>query len=337
MNIIITGGAGFVGSEFAKFMVYRGNNVKIIDNLEYGYRSNFEDNEILAKNFIEADVRDTDFGRHLNGMDIIYHFAGISSLPECESNSQKCFSVNSAAVANILDAVRSSSVKRVVFASTSAVYENNPTNEIHKESDSVNPNLVYAVSKLFAEKICKSYAENYGIDIVIPRFFNVFGPHQDFKRKHPPFTSYVIREALMGIKPIIYNTDNCERDYIYIDDLMQYLLLMGESERHYSADIFNLASGEAFSALEIAQTIFDKMNKPFVYDKGDPMKFWDKYENLFDKNYNLSKERIYKEVFKHCLGDPKKIRTEFGYNPQTSLSQGLDKIIKYQERVAGLK
>jgi nucleoside-diphosphate-sugar epimerase len=80
-------------------------------------------------------VRDSDFAKHLDGIDIVYHFAGISALPECESKSQKCIEVNVAAVANVLGAVRTSKVKRVIFASTSAVYENNPKDEVHKETD----------------------------------------------------------------------------------------------------------------------------------------------------------------------------------------------------------
>lgn len=332
MNVLITGGAGFVGSELGKFLLTKnGKNVKILDSLEYGYRDNFEDNATLAKNFIQADIRDEDFAKHLENIDVVYHFAGISALPECESNPQKCFAVNTAAVANVLDAVRKSNVKRVIFASTSAVYENNPSEEIHKETDAVSPNLVYAVSKYCAEQVCKSYAENYGMDIIICRFFNVFGPHQDFKRKYPPFTSYLIREALTGVKPTIYNTEDCRRDYIYVNDLVEYLHLMAESPKHYSADIFNLASGESFNALEIAGAIYEILGKQLEYDKGDPMKFWDKYENLFNKNYNLAKNRVYKEVFKHCLGDPIKVRNEFKYTPKTSLVDGLREIVNYQK------
>ena len=147
MNILITGGAGFIGSELGKFLLSQGHNVKLLDNLEYGYRDNFEDNETLKNNFILADVRDADFGKYLEDIDIVYHFAGISALPECESHPYKAFDVNTAATANVLNAVRRSNVKRVIFASTSAIYENNPSDEIHKETDSVHPNLIYATTK----------------------------------------------------------------------------------------------------------------------------------------------------------------------------------------------
>lgn len=335
MNILITGGAGFIGSELGKFLLANGHNVKLLDNLEYGYRDNFEDNEILKNNFILADVRDAEFGKYLDGIDVVYHFAGISALPECESHPYKAYDVNTAATANVLNAVRRSNVKRVIFASTSAIYENNPSGEIHQETDEVHPNLVYATTKYCAEQICKSFAQNYGMDIVICRFFNVFGPHQDFKRKYPPFTSFLIREVLAGRRPTIYNTSDCKRDYIYVYDLMQYLYRMATSENEYHADIFNLSTGNAYSAMEIAETIYSALGKTFEYDTGEPLKFWDKYEELFNARYNLKKERVKQEVFKHCIGNGEKVRKEFNYVAQTDLLDGLKEIIEYQKNYKG--
>lgn len=331
MNILITGGAGFIGSELGKFLLTQGHSVKILDTLEYGYRDNFEDNETLKNNFIQADVRDADFAKYLEDIDIVYHFAGISALPECESHPYKAFDINTNGTVNVLNAIRHSKVKRLIFASTSAVYENNNNNEVHKEDDIVKPNLVYATTKYCAEQVCRAYAQNYGMDIVICRFFNVFGPHQDFKRKYPPFTSFLIREALAGRKPTIYNTEDCKRDYIYVYDLMQYLYRMGISENKYSADIFNLATGKAYSAMEIAETIYKALGKSLDYEKGEPLKFWDKYEELFNANYNLKKERVKQEVFKHCLGDGSKVRKEFNYEAKTDLLDGLKAIIEYQK------
>jgi nucleoside-diphosphate-sugar epimerase len=109
---------------------------------------------------------------------------------------------------------------------------------------------------------------------------------------------------------------------------------MAESQKHHKAEVFNLASGSAFSALDIAKTVYDAFGKPLEYEMGAPMKFWDKYEGLFDKNYNLSKERVYREVFKHCLCSPEKVRVEFGYIPKTSLKDGLSAIIEYQRKAS---
>ena len=103
------------------------------------------------------------------------------------------------------------------------------------------------------------------------------------------------------------------------------------SENRYCAEIFNLATGNAYSALEIAKTIYKVLGKEFVYEKGESKKFWDKYEELFNKKYNLSKERVEQEVFKHCLGDGSKIQREFNYLPETNLEDGVKEIIRYQK------
>ena len=332
LNVLITGGAGFIGSELAKFLLTKGVNVKILDNLEYGYRDNFEDNLILKNNFILADVRENSFEKYLKDIDVVFHLAGISALPECEANPQKAFDVNTTGSVNVLNSCRKSNVKKIIFASTSAVYENNPIDEIHKETDVVYPNLIYATTKYCSEQICKCYAQNYDMDIIICRFFNVFGPHQDFKRKYPPFTSYLIKCALGGgKKPVIFNTSDVKRDYIYVEDLMNYLYLMMISEKKYCAEIFNLATSQAYSAMEIAKTIYKLLNKPLDFDKGNPLQFWDKYNELFNTKYKLNTKRVEQEVFKHCIGDCTKIKNEFLYEAKTSLEEGLANIIKYQK------
>ncbi|HSQ97513.1 MAG TPA: NAD-dependent epimerase/dehydratase family protein [Rickettsiales bacterium] len=330
MKVLITGGAGFIGSELGKFLLKNGHKVVLLDTLEYGYRDNYEDIQELKDNFILDNVRNKDFGKYLKDIDIVFHFAGISALPENESDPYKAFDINTSGVANVLEACRDSNVKKFIFASTSAVYENNLDHEVHKEDDIVKPNLIYATTKYCSEQICKSFAQNYGMDITICRFFNVFGPHQDFKRKYPPFTSFLVREVLAGNIPTIYNTTDVKRDYIYIEDLLQYLYLMMTSQKHYKAEIFNLASKKGYSALEIAKTIFEALEKEFIYNKGESKNFWDRYETLFNKKYNLSKERVEQEVFKNCIGDNSKIIKEFNYFPKTDLLSGLKNIIEYQ-------
>ncbi len=330
MNILITGGAGFIGSEFAKFLLLKGNEVKILDTLEYGYRDNFEDNEYLVKNFILDDIRSKDFNKYLKNIDIVVHLAGISALPECEANPTKAIDINITGLTNVLNACRSSNVKKIIFSSTSAVYENNNPNDIYTEDMIVYPNLIYSTTKYMAEQICKSYSQNYDMNIIICRFFNIYGPHQDFKRKYPPFTSYLIREIVNGIKPTIFNTSNVKRDYIYVDDLMEYMYRMINSEKQYNSEIFNLCSGEGYSALEIADIIFKTLNKNIEYNSGNPNSFWDKYEELFDKNYNLSRKRIEKEVFKNAIGSNVKANNEFNYIPKTKIIDGIKHIIDFQ-------
>ena len=185
MNILITGGSGFIGSHLSeKLLINAENKLFLLDNLLTGSAKNIEHLDKDKVVLIEHDVQD-----HIEideQIDYVFHFAGIAPLPDCQSNPYDAIDTNVAGTVNILDAARFNGVKRVIFSSTSAIYENN-TNFPCTEDDEVSPYLVYSSSKLQSEMLCKTYAKTYGLDVVMLRFFNVYGPHQDVMRKQPPY------------------------------------------------------------------------------------------------------------------------------------------------------
>ncbi len=330
MKIAVTGAAGFLGSELAKYFKKQGAELILIDNMEYGYEDNLSDYPGLLDSLIVDDIRNDSVIQRLLDVEVVFHFAGISSLPECESNPVKAIDVNTTSVARILSGLRKSQkLRRFIFASTSAVYENN-ADSIMTEDMPVAPNLIYATTKLCAEHICRSYAQNYGMDIAVCRFFNVFGPHQDYLRPQPPFTSYLIREISAGRRPLVYNTSDVKRDYIYADDLIFFLEAVMRHSGKMCAEIYNLCSGQGYSALEILETIYKTMGKEPVFDRGDPGKYWDKYPVLFSGVHNLSNKRIEKEVFKDCIGSNAKISALTGLRCTVDLVEGLRHIANYQ-------
>jgi nucleoside-diphosphate-sugar epimerase len=201
---------------------------------------------------------------------------------------------------------------------------------ILSEGDKCEPNLIYAQSKYFAESLVKSYNDNYGIETIICRFFNVYGPHQDYRRKHPPFTSYLIKEVLAHNTPTLYNLGDAKRDYIYISDLLNYLNALMELENFSTAGIVNLCSGSAYSAMEILKTLESILGTKIDFIPGDPNDFWKKYSDLFDKMNNLNANRIRKEVNKNAIGNPQKIRHLTNYLPKADLRMGLKTVIDYQ-------
>ncbi|MDR0882634.1 MAG: NAD-dependent epimerase/dehydratase family protein [Candidatus Adiutrix sp.] len=330
MKAMITGAAGFLGSELAKYLEGKGFDLVLLDNMEYGYEDNLSDYPDLLKRLIVDDVRNPDILTYMTDVDVVFHFAGISSLPECETSPQKAFEVNTASVAGLLSGLRNMPrLKRFIFASTSAVYENN-TEEVMSEDLPLAPDLVYATTKLCAEHICRLYALNYDMDIVICRFFNVFGPHQDYKRLHPPFTSYLIREISNGRRPVVFNTSDVRRDYIYTEDLIAYLDYLMSAPEKMRADIFNLCSGHGHSALEIVKAVYKIFGREPSYDEGKPVDFWNKYPSLFDRAKNLSENRVKKEVYKNCIGSNRKIVGLSRQNCRYDLETGLKIITDYQ-------
>lgn len=336
MNILITGGAGFIGSQLAKSLILDNCNVTLLDNLSHGYKDNFIENGKPICNFIEADIRDDNFEKYLEGIDIVFHLAAISSLPYCQVNPLNAFDNNVRGVINILEAIRKTkSVKRFIFSSTSAVYENNK-NKLFDESLNVNPDLIYSVTKYNAESICRSYAKNYGIDTIICRFFNVYGEHADIHRVMPPFISYIAKEFYFNRSPILFNQTNAKRDYIYINDLIEILLLMIKSKEKYVGEIFNLCSGEGYSVPELLELYSNVSNKNIRPLFKDPIEYWDKFPELFI-NKALSKERIKKEVYKNSIGSIAKTKQHFNFQSKTEIIDGLKRIHKYSERVLANK
>ena len=165
-KILITGGAGFLGSQLGYQLHTQGHQVILLDNMSYGRLDNLLINGEFFGEFYGADIRSKKVFEIMNDVDYVFHFAGIAPLPDCQSNPYDAIDTNVAGTVNILDAARFNGVKRVIFSSTSAIYEDN-TSFPCTEDDEVSPYLVYPSSKLQSEMLCKSYAKTYGLDVVI--------------------------------------------------------------------------------------------------------------------------------------------------------------------------
>ncbi len=188
-RVLITGAAGFIGSQLAYKLWKNNDDVTLIDNFSYGHEDNLIFDDVDFNNvIIRGDIRSRDLMRHLfveNGFDYVYHLAGITPLPDCQSDPAEAVDVNVGGTANILELSRYYGVKKVIFASTSAVYEN--CNEFPSvEENVIPPSLLYPTTKYMCEQMCRSFYDCYGMSIACMRFTNVYGPHLDCLRKQPP-------------------------------------------------------------------------------------------------------------------------------------------------------
>ena len=196
-KVVITGGAGFIGSKLGYELNKKGYEVLLLDDLSFGYEENLTIDGSTFGTFKKIDIRSPDLKNYFLDADYIFHFASINTLPVCQSQPTYAIDVNVTGIANVLEASRLSNVKRIIFASTGAVYENN-TKFPCVEEDPINPNLVYSMSKSFCEKLCNSYSQLYGMEVCITRYYNVYGPHQDVKRTSPAIIAYIIKELLQN-------------------------------------------------------------------------------------------------------------------------------------------
>ena len=326
-KIVITGGAGFIGSQLGYHLHQKGHPVVLIDNLEFGYRDNLEVDGNKFGTFILGDVLDPRIWEYLKDTDVLFHFAALSALPVCQNQPQKATEVNVAGTAAMLEAARMHGVRRFMFASTSAVYEEN-TGTL-TEDEHVTPHLLYSATKQQSEIIVRGRDKVYDLDTVILRFFNVYGPHQDFRRKSPPFTSYIVRELAYGRAPVLHSSGDQSRDYIYLDDLLR-LVTSAMVVPAARGQTFNVASGKSHSVKEMYGIVAKLMHKenisPIYHTAGD---FWKAYPQLFQGAKPIQKSILEKEVNKNVFGNNSKAKEILGWEPKVTMKEGLKEMVKF--------
>jgi nucleoside-diphosphate-sugar epimerase len=303
-RILVTGVAGFVGSNLAKHFLDAGYSVVGVDNLSAGTLDNVD----ARVDFHKLDIRDSEIAVLFAEVDAVFHLAAKSSLTECLAKPLEAASVNVLGTLNVLEAARHAKVPKLVYADTSAEYEGIdvfPTPE-----DRVRPIGVYAASKHGGAAFCDSYRELYGMNITVVRYFNVYGPAQDWRRVVPPVMSAFIIRMLSGERPVIYGTGEKRRDFIYVDDVNALHQVIVEDPRS-AGKIYNVGTGTNFSVNEIYELI----------------------ENLL----HTGLKPIYKPDLpgeaQVTLGDISNAR-QLGWQPRVEIREGLRRSISYiQERV----
>lgn len=243
-RVLITGVAGFIGSSLAYRLVNAGYLVVGVDDLSAGLRESVPS----RVEFFQADVRSPKIYPLFAGVDSVFHLAAKACLPECHANPVETSDVNITGTANVLEAARRNGVRKFVYADTGAEYEGVPN--LPSPVETVRPLSIYAISKRGGALLCEGYRELFGIRVTALRYFNVYGPGQDWRRSTPPVMSTFILQLLNGKAPTLYGTGTQRRDFVYIDDVNDFHMLALEDERTDNR-VFNVGSGVNYSILEI--------------------------------------------------------------------------------------
>ena len=333
-KILITGAAGFISSQLSYRLYKLGHEVTLLDNFSYGHEDNlFFDDKTFIDEIYRNDIRDINFLDNLfaeKSFDVVYHLAGITPLPDCQSNPSLAVDVNVRGTVVLLELVRKYGVKKFIFTSTSAVYENNKDFP-SMESTVEKPSLIYPSTKWAAEQFCKAFYDAYNIPIVVLRFANVYGPHIDCLRTQPPVMGYLIRELFMNRSPVLHSTGEQERDFIFIDDLIDLAILVQKNEGY---DTVNVSTGMTISINKITEIIKDKMNRKQIETKYvDASHYWDKYPKLYSNPYPINNELMEREVLKYtCLSNNHAFE-KYGWKPKVSIEEGIQKTVDFSINV----
>jgi nucleoside-diphosphate-sugar epimerase len=250
---LITGGAGFIGSHIATRLVHEGQRVRVLDNLSSGTIRNLA--PILADiEFIEGDIRDSAvLQRAMAGVEVVFHEAAEPSVPRSIADPAATFAINVEGTLNVLTAARDRECRRVVFATTCAIYGDAP--ELPKlESLPPAPLSPYAMSKLTGEHLCAMYTRLYGLETVGLRYFNVFGPRQDPSSAYAAAIPKFLEAMQAGRRPRVFGDGEQSRDFVAVADVVRANLLAAHADG-VAGDVFNVASGRSVTINQVLATL----------------------------------------------------------------------------------
>lgn len=324
-RILVTGGAGFIGSALCEHFLAQDNQVVCLDNLLTGHRENIEP-FLKNKNFtfIEGDIRDSaTCAKACDGIGYVFHQAALGSVPRSIENPQRTNEINITGTLNMLVAARDARVKRFVYASSSSVYGDSPT--LPKVEDAIGePLSPYAVTKLVGEKYGKLFYDIYGLETVGLRYFNVFGRRQD---PEGPYAAVIPKWVMFLIKherPVINGDGTYSRDFTYIENVVEANEKAAVAREHgngemVAGEVFNIAFGGNTNLNELFSVLRDNLAQ-------------------FDKKI-AGTEPVYGPErpgdIPHSMASIDKARTLLGYNPRYDARQGFEKACRwYWERFA---
>ncbi len=239
--VLVTGGAGFIGSHIASAMAAAGAKVRIIDDLSTGHRENLD--EIGGDiDFVHASVADEEaLSKAIEDVELVFHEAAIPSVPRSVENPRQTHIASVDSTFSLLLAARENGVKRVVYAASSSAYGDQPTLP-KTESMLPEPLSPYAVAKLVGEQYCQVFTRVYGLETLSLRYFNVFGPRQDPSSQYSGVISRFISAILRGERPVIYGDGEQSRDFTYIDNVVDANLRAAQTTRG-TGQVINVANG----------------------------------------------------------------------------------------------
>ena len=302
-KVVVTGGAGFVGSHLTELLLSRGYHVIIIDDLSTGKKANIEPLlKSMRVEFIQGSITDPPLLQNLfQGVYYVFHQAAIPSVPRSIQDPLSTNKANITGTLNVLLAARDNNVKKVIYASSSSVYGDTPT--LPKREDMVShPQSPYALTKLVGEYYCYIFHQIYDLPTICLRYFNVYGPRQDSDSQYAAVIPIFIARVSQNKPPIIYGDGEQTRDFTFVKDVIQANIIGAESD---ACGVFNIGRGENSTLNDLAKTITDLMGKD-LQSEYHPPRVGDVRDSLAD----ISKARA------------------IGYEPQYSLDKGLRETIK---------
>jgi UDP-N-acetylglucosamine/UDP-N-acetyl-alpha-D-glucosaminouronate 4-epimerase len=305
--VLVTGGAGFIGSNLTEALLQRGHSVRVLDDFSTGKRENLIFNQAYPSlQIIEGDLRDlSTCQKAAQGMEYIFHQGALPSVQRSVEDPETSNAVNVGGTLNILLAAREKGVKRVMYAASSSVYGDTPTLPKHEEMPP-NPLSPYALQKYIGEQYCRLFYRLYGLETISLRYFNIFGPKQDPNSLYSAVIPKFIDALLQVRSPIIFGDGEQSRDFTYIENVVQANLLAMSAD-HVHGETINIACGKRISLNQLASLL----------------------KEILGSKQSLIYEEPRKGDVKHSLADIHRGKEIINYEPKVGMEAGLRKTVNF--------
>jgi UDP-N-acetylglucosamine 4-epimerase len=314
-RILVTGGAGFIGSNLCEALLKQGNNVVCLDNFFTGKRENIS-GFLAEKNFrlIEGDIRNPDVCKNaVDGIEYVFHQAALGSVPRSVEYPALTNDININGFLNILIACKESKVNRLIYASSSSVYGNHPA--LPKSEEDMGELLSpYAVTKRVNELYAMVFADLYGMEIIGLRYFNVFGKNQDTEGPYAAVIPKFIKLLMKGVSPVIFGDGSQTRDFTYVSNVIKANQLAALTENKAALNnVYNVACGSMITLNELYAILIELLSEH--------------YKDL--RHIKPEYVATRKGDIKESLASIEKAKTLLDYSPEYNVREGLEKSIQW--------
>jgi len=305
-KVLVTGGAGFIGSHLVDALVARGNDVRVVDDLSSGRRENLVSVE-RDVDFIEADLVDPGVAvRACDGVEVVFHVAALPGVPVSMEQPARCDRNNVGATVNLLEAAKDKGCRRFIFSSSASVYgDAGPSPQV--ETATPRPGSPYAASKLCCETYLKTFAEAFGLDCVSLRYFNVYGPRQPVGSSYSAVFPAFIGRMLDGREPVVYGDGLQTRSFVYVSDVVRANLLAADRASPLAGETLNIAADGCVTVLEVVQHINTALGTDIEPIHADP------------RPGDVRESRA----------DVERAKTFLGFTPEVSLDAGIAPTVEF--------
>lgn len=319
MVYLVTGGAGFIGSNLAEALVAQGGTVRVLDNFSAGKRENLRFPGSEKVEIIEGDIRDSETCRAaLKGVEIVFHEAALGSVPRSIEDPPTTHDVNITGTLNMLVAARDARVKRFVFASSSSVYGDKAGSggeecTAKNEAMKTEPLSPYGISKLAAEEYCRIFCPLYGLETVSLRYFNVFGPRQSHLSEYAAVIPRFIEALLGGRRPTVYGDGGQSRDFTFVRDVVNANLLAARVPG-IGGEVLNVACSRRYSLLDLLGEL----------------------RSITASTIEPRFEEARQGDIRHSMADIGRARQRMGFEPAWTFRKGLEITVEWYRKKLGV-